>query len=116
MELAALYQPIYLLIIFFFTDRIIQQYRQPYLENLQRNGSKQRLQALCLTLFLVLFIGFRPYSSTYFVDMANMKFIYEGYQNASFIYPHIGPIIMLDKAKNNWEYCITEPFTEFNAP
>lgn len=93
MEFAALYQPIFLLITFIFTMKVIQQYRQSYLEDQQRIGIKQRRQALYLTLFFVLFIGFRPYSSTYFVDMYNIKFVYDGLNNASYIYPRIDNFI-----------------------
>lgn len=100
MELAALYQPLYLLIILLFTIKVLRQYRQPYLENLQRNVSKQQREALYLAVFLVLFIGFRPMNEQYFYDMYAVDFVYSAYQDGAIMNPRIDnfifdPLLML---------------------
>lgn len=78
---ASIYQPIYLIFVTLFTLGIYTQYQS-------RNGLKEYrpsstdVVGSLLAVFLIIFIGFRPNSGRYFVDMVNYikhySFLYEG--------------------------------------
>jgi hypothetical protein len=83
---ASLYETIYLTLVTIMTLFVYSQYQS---RNGLREFAPSRTDALVgvLVIFLVLFIGFRPVSGRYFVDMANYvlhyEFIYEG---ATFVF------------------------------
>ena len=68
---ASLYHPVYLLIVTFLTFYVMQMYNQPILSNLNRNKTSNQILALLVCVFMIFFIGLRPLSGKYFVDMAN---------------------------------------------
>lgn len=73
---ASLYYPIYLLIVTFLTFYVMQMYNQRILSNLNRTMTSMQFFALLVCVFLVFFIGMRPLSGKYFVDMANYNEMY----------------------------------------
>ena len=73
---ASLYLPLYLIIVTLFTIVVINKYPSSTLRYKFRDISFQT-QAVFLTLFLIVFIGFRPLSSKYFVDMVNYDLYYK---------------------------------------
>ncbi len=78
---ASLYQTIYLTLVTIMTLFVYSQYQS---RNGLREFAPSRTDALVgvLVIFLILFIGLRPVSGRYFVDMANYvlsyEFLYEG--------------------------------------
>lgn len=83
---ASLYQTIYLTLVTIMTLFVYSQYQS---RNGLREFAPSRTDALVgvLVVFLVLFIGFRPVSGRYFVDMANYVLYYEVfYDGATFIF------------------------------
>ena len=68
---ASIYQPVYLLIVTLLTFWIMRYYNQSVLNNLKRITTSKQIFALLVCLFMVVFIGMRPISGKYFVDMAN---------------------------------------------
>lgn len=76
---ASLYLTIYLLIVLFFTMRTIPLYTRSVVVNIERTKTAQKGLALILVVFMVFFIGLRPVSGKYFLDMAN----YQDYWNAA---------------------------------
>ena len=73
---ASLYQPIYLILVTVLTFWIMQNYNQSVLSNLNRVQTSKSWLALLICAFMIYFIGNRPVSGNYFVDMANY---YEDY-------------------------------------
>lgn len=73
--LAEYYQELYLLIISLTTFYVIQQYTPSVLANINRQKTACLPLAYSLLLFFTLFIGFRPFHSS-FVDMWNCAQIY----------------------------------------
>lgn len=73
---ASLYQTIYLILVTIMTLIVYSQYQS---RNGLREFAPSRTDALVgvLVIFLILFIGFRPVSGRYFVDMANYALFYE---------------------------------------
>ena len=83
---ASLYQTIYLTLVTIMTLFVYSQYQS---RNGLREFAPSRTDALVgvLVLFLILFIGFRPVSGRYFVDMANYVLFYEAfYDGATFVF------------------------------
>lgn len=83
---ASLYQTIYLTLVTIMTLFVYSQYQS-------RNGlrefapSRTDAQVGVLVIFLILFIGLRPVSGRYFVDMANYALFYEVfYDGATFVF------------------------------
>ena len=68
---ASLYLPIYLLIVSLLTILAMQMYNQRVLSNKSRAKTSQSFLALMVCVFMIFFIGMRPISGKYFVDMAN---------------------------------------------
>ncbi len=68
---ASLYSPVYLLIVTFLTFYAMQVYNQRVLSNLYRTITSKQLFALLVCVFIIFFIGMRPVSGKYFVDMAS---------------------------------------------
>lgn len=83
---ASLYQTLYLLIVLFFTIRTILAYTNSTIWNIKRTNTAQNRLTLFLTVFLIVFIGFRPVSGAYFVDMINYEDFYIAAYNGTFIY------------------------------
>ena len=73
---ASLYFPVYSFIVTFLTFYAMQMYNQPILSNLNRTKTSKQIFALVVCVFMILFIGMRPLSGKYFVDMANYNDIY----------------------------------------
>lgn len=67
---ASLYYPVYLLIVTFLTFYVMQMYNQRILSNLNRSKTSKQFFALFVCILFVFFIGLRPISGKYFVDMA----------------------------------------------
>lgn len=83
---ASLYQTIYLTLVTIMTLFVYSQYQS---RNGLREFAPSRTDALVgvLVIFLILFIGLRPVSGRYFVDMANYVLYYEVfYDGATFIF------------------------------
>lgn len=83
---ASLYKTIYLTLVTIMTLFVYSQYQS---RNGLREFAPSRTDALVgvLVVFLVLFIGFRPVSGRYFVDMANYVLFYEVfYDGATFVF------------------------------
>ena len=83
---ASLYQTIYLTLVTIMTLFVYSQYQG---RNGLREFAPSRTDALVgvLVFFLVLFIGFRPVSGRYFVDMVNYVLYYEVFHDgATFIF------------------------------
>ena len=83
---ASLYQTLYLTLVTIMTLVVYKQYNS---RNGLREFAPSRTDALVsvLVIFLILFIGFRPVSGRYFVDMANYVLYYEFfYDGATFIF------------------------------
>ena len=83
---ASLYQNIYLALVTIMTLVVYNQYQS---KNGLREFSPSRTDAIAgvLVLSLVIFIGFRPVSGSYFVDMANYVLYYEFfYDGARFVF------------------------------
>lgn len=83
---ASLYQTLYLTLVTIMTLFVYSQYQS---RNGLREFAPSRTDALVgvLVVFLVLFIGFRPVSGRYFVDMANYALFYEVfYEGATFVF------------------------------
>ncbi len=59
-------------------------------------------KALLLSLFLAIFIGFRPISARYFCDMANYEFVYNYSKNLPFQYDPSAENIIWDNLFNWW--------------
>ena len=73
---ASLYYPVYLLIVTFLTFYAMQMYNQRVLNNLNRTKTSNQLFALLVCIFMIFFIGMRPLSGKYFVDMINYNEYY----------------------------------------
>lgn len=73
---ASLYYPVYLLVVIFLTFYAMQMYNQPVLSNLNRSQTSKEILALLICLFMIVFIGMRPISGKYFLDMANYNEYY----------------------------------------
>ncbi len=73
---AYLYQHIYYLIITLLTIFIVNKYPSTFLRFKYHNSSYIG-QAYLLAIFFILFIGFRPISGKYFVDMSAYNFVYQ---------------------------------------
>lgn len=83
---ASLYQTLYQTLVTIMTLFVYSQYQS---RNGLREFAPSRTDALVgvLVVFLVLFIGFRPVSGRYFVDMANYVLFYEVfYEGATFVF------------------------------
>lgn len=74
---AALYQTVYLLIVLGMTLYVMQRYAIVDFSDQERDATFHDWMPWALTLFLVLFIGLRPVSGRYFVDMANYNASYK---------------------------------------
>lgn len=74
---ASLYHPIYLLLVLLFTVGVLPKYTSRVILNPQRFHLAKTRMAWLLCLLLVLFIGLRPVSGTYFVDMISYAEQYE---------------------------------------
>ena len=74
---ASLYYPIYLFIVTILTFYATQMYNQRNLSDLNRTKTSKQIYALLVCLFMLLFIGLRPISGKYFLDMANYNTNYE---------------------------------------
>lgn len=72
---ASFYHPIYLILVSLLTIIIVNKYPSSYIRFKFRDTSYQ-WQSLILALFLILFIGLRPLSGKYFVDMYNYYIYY----------------------------------------
>lgn len=75
---AALYQTVFLLIVLGMTVLVMQRYALVDFTEREYGPVFQNGIAWALTLFLVFFIGLRPISGRYFVDMANYTKNYKG--------------------------------------
>lgn len=75
MNIATLYQTIYLLIVLCMTFYVMQRYALVDFSNREESYVSNNRLALALTLFMVLFIGLRPVSG-WFVDMGNYNINY----------------------------------------
>lgn len=75
MNIATLYQTIYLLIVFCMTIYVMQRYALVDFSNREESFVSNNRLALVFTLFMVLFIGLRPVSG-WFVDMGNYNVNY----------------------------------------
>lgn len=67
------YRPIYFLIVSILTFIVGLKYNDEYIEDQLRPRVSQSLFAGLLTIFFILFIGLRPVSGIYFVDMWNYR-------------------------------------------
>lgn len=74
---AALYQTVYFLIVLSMTVLVMQRYAKVDFVEREDRPVFQNGIAWALILFLVLFIGLRPISGRYFVDMAGYAFTYK---------------------------------------
>ncbi len=74
---ASLYFPVYLLIVTFLTFYATQMYNQRILSDLNRTKTSKQIYALLVCTFIIFFIGMRPVSGKYFLDMANYNTNYE---------------------------------------
>lgn len=75
---ARYYLPIYLWLVTLLSLFVFSQYSSFSQSRLQRGKQQNQFGVFLLTLFLVLFIGFRPLSGKYFVDMAGFSDVYYG--------------------------------------
>jgi len=73
---ASSYQPIYLTLVIILTIWIMHNYNQFVLSNVNRTTTSKSFFAFLICVFMIYFIGNRPVSGVYFVDMANY---YEDY-------------------------------------
>jgi len=83
---AQYYQPVYLLIVTVLTYFVCRWYNEKVIGDIGRTKASHSLLALLLATFLILFIGFRPLSGMYFVDMAgyNLNYMVFYYGNPFF--------------------------------
>ena len=93
---AALYYPIYLLIVTILTAIVCQLYSSSSF--LRKEGRAYLFGAILLTLFMILFIGLRPIRGAYFVDMAGYASNYERLFGNRFVFDSSTNNIIFD----NW--------------
>ena len=74
---AALYQTVFLLLVLGMTVLVMQRYTVVDFSDQERGAVNNDRIAWILTLFLVFFIGFRPISGRYFVDMGGYAASYK---------------------------------------
>lgn len=95
---ASLYYPVYLLVVTLLTFYAMQMYNQRVLSNLNRTTTSKQLSALMVCVFMIFFIGMRPLSGQYFVDMANYNEIYSIIWGDSFYFDKEAENLFFD----NW--------------
>ena len=93
---AALYLPIYLLIVTILTIFVCQSYSSSSF--MRRRGRSYIVGAILLTLFMTLYIGMRPFSGHYFVDMTGYAHVYNQHFGERFVFDSSAENIIFD----NW--------------
>ena len=83
---AALYQPIYLVMIAVLTFLVLRQYAKIDFMDTDRGRASNYRVAILLAIFLIIFIGFRPVHGGYFVDMANYTLFFEAIRAGTYIH------------------------------
>lgn len=92
---ASLYRSIYLILVTILTIYIMPMYSRGALNHPNRTQTSKPFLTLCLCAFMILFIGFRPTSGRYFVDMGT----YSEYYNMI-----LGDRFYFDKSVDNLFY------------
>ena len=73
---ARYYHNIYDLIVVFLSVIVFSQYRRKRFENIASSKESPAIYMVLLSAFMILFIGLRPVSGAYFIDMASYNHIY----------------------------------------
>ena len=108
---ASLYHPVYLLIVTFLTFYAMQMYNQRILSNQERTMTSKQMLALLICLFMIFFIGLRPTSGRYFVDMASYNEIYSILLGDRFYFEKEAENLFFD----NWFAWMASNFVDFST-
>lgn len=108
---ASLYSPVYLLIVIFLTFYAMQMYNQRVLSNMNRSITSKQIFALLVCVFIILFIGMRPISGKYFLDMANYNEYYSLILGDGFYFEKETENLFFD----NWVSWMASNYVDFST-